>query len=139
MVEPIGLTGTLIGVVQVSCTIVQSCYEYYKTVKDAPHDISRILNEGKSLRDLAERLVDLAERKSHAAPLFLQALNNPSGPLETWLSELSELAQLLEPRKTKWRKFMLKWPLTKPKVENLLATMERIKGTLQLALAADNV
>jgi hypothetical protein len=137
MVEPIGLTGTLIGILQVTCKIVMSCYEYHKTVKDAPIEISRILDELKSVRNVAERLESMTRGDNGNVLLSVRAMNDPGGPLQTCLQELSDLDSLLQPGKRTGRAFILRWPLTKTQVERSLAAIGRIKDTLQLTLMTD--
>lgn len=50
MIEPVGLVGTLIAIVQISSKVVSLCYEYRRSVKSAPRQMSRILDEVASLR-----------------------------------------------------------------------------------------
>ncbi|KAM0330818.1 hypothetical protein ACHAQA_003773 [Verticillium albo-atrum] len=70
--DPVGLAGTLIAIVQVSSKIVVACYEYHQSVKDALSDVTRIRDEATSVRNVAERLVENEKAK------FLQSLQAPS-------------------------------------------------------------
>ncbi|KAG7149812.1 Cortactin-binding protein 2 like [Verticillium longisporum] len=57
--DPIGIAGILIVFAQVSSRIIVSCYEYQKSVKDAPDEVSRMHDEAAGIRNVAERLVDM--------------------------------------------------------------------------------
>lgn len=60
--DPIGLVGTLIAIVEISSKLVSVCYEYRTGVKGARKEISRILDEIIVVRTLVERLIDVAEQ-----------------------------------------------------------------------------
>lgn len=141
MVEPIGLVGTLIAIVQLSSKVVSICYDYRRSVKNAPREISQILDEVASIRNIVERLVEIAddnEEQSNALP-SLQTMGQPDAPLAKCLSELISLKSRLKPEKglrAKGRALM--WPLKEAEVYKSLGTITRIKGTLQLAVSADN-
>ena len=100
MIEPIGLLGTLIAIVQLSSKVVSYCYEYRNSVKSAPREISQMLDEVASLRNIMERLVNIAETDEESSSLpSLQAMVQGNGPLATCLSEIASLKSQLKPGK----------------------------------------
>ncbi|KAF7551513.1 hypothetical protein G7Z17_g4943 [Cylindrodendrum hubeiense] len=135
MIDPIGLIGTLIAIVQVCNKVVSVCYEYHSAVKDAPHDIARILNEVASVRNIAERLIRIAEVGKTAS---IESVDGPNSPLHQYLSELVDLKKSLKLEKKKGLRSTLLWPLRQVDVEKKLIVIGRIKATFQLALTADN-
>lgn len=130
MIEPIGLVGTLIAIVQVCSKVVSVCYEYRSGVKDAPKDASRILDEVAGIRNIAESLVKVAESELEPEATTQQ--------LVQCLDELMQLKTALKLDKGMGRKAALKWPFKQSEAEKRLAVIGRIKATLQLALSAGN-
>ncbi|KAF7559303.1 hypothetical protein G7046_g4857 [Stylonectria norvegica] len=138
MIEPIGLIGTLIAIVQVCNKVVSVCYEYRSGFKDAPKDISRILDEVASVRNIAERLVSIAEADYSSSLPSLQSMSEPESALHKCLDELVDLKKKLKIGKKVTLLTALIWPLKQAEAEKRLLVIGRIKATLQLALAADN-
>lgn len=140
MVEPIGLVGTLIAIVQISSKVVSICYEYRRSVKSAPREISQILEEVTSLRNIVEKLANIAETDEEPTSLpSLRAMTEDNGPLSTCLSEIESLKTQLKPEKGwKAKGKALLWPLKQVEVNEHLQIIGRVKGTLQLAMSADN-
>lgn len=137
--EPIGLIGTLIAIVQLGGKITNLCLDYKANVKDAPEDISRLLNEVRGLRGILERLIDLAS--TDAAMVSLPSLQNTEtkdGVLATCLADLAQLATVLEKGladTAKWKALL--WPLRQKDVAKSVQQISQAKSTLQLALAVD--
>jgi hypothetical protein len=138
MIDPIGLVGTLIAVVQVCNKIISVCYEYRNGIRDASGDISRILDETSSIRTLAERLLKTAEADYRADLPSLQSLDDAENPLRRCLTELVDLKTILKLGRKVGLRSTLVWPLKRPEAERRLLAIERAKTTLQLALSADN-
>ncbi|CAM1510491.1 Fc.00g008260.m01.CDS01 [Cosmosporella sp. VM-42] len=138
MIEPIGLVGTLIAIVQVCSKVVSVCYEYRSGVKDAPKDNSRILDEVTSVRNIAERLVKIAESDRFSESPSLHSMNEAGGLLHKCLAELVDLKTTLKLGKSVGLRTALQWPFKQQEAEKRLLVIGRIKSTLQLALSADN-
>lgn len=138
MVEPIGLVGTLIGIIQVSIKLVSVCYDYRIGVRDAPQDISRILDEVASVGNIAQRLLKNVEADDGWALPSLQAMAGSDGPLWRFLAELQDLKASLKLGKSSSFKRALAWPIKRADAERRLQVIAMIKSTLQLALSADN-
>lgn len=139
MVEPIGLVGTLIAIAQVCSKLVSVCYDYHIGVRDAPQDISRILDEISSVGAIAQQLVKISSAEHGSALPVLREMDKKDGPLPKALSELQELKQSLKLGKPSSRRRRdLVWPLKRAEADKKLQAIALIKSTLQLALAADN-
>ncbi|KAL4924986.1 ankyrin repeat-containing domain protein [Aspergillus undulatus] len=138
MVEPIGLVGTLIAIVQVCGKLVFACYDYHAGVRDAPQDISRILDEISSFGTIAQQPIKVADADKGSALPALEAMNMKNGPFPNALIELQELKKRLKTGKLSTFKRDLVWPLKRVEVEKHLQALGSIKNSMQLALAADN-
>lgn len=139
MIEPIGLVGTLIAIVQVCGKLVSVCYDYRMGVRNAPKDISRILDEITSVGSIAQQLVKAVELDDALSLPSLQAMDGDDGTLRRCLVELQDLKASLKLGKTSSLRRALAWPLQRADAETRLQVLATIKSTLQLALAADNV
>lgn len=140
MVEPLGLVGSLIAIIQISSKVVAICFEYRRSVMNAPREISQILDEVASIRNIVERLVKIADDDEQAMALpSLSSTNQPDAPLARCLFELTSLKSRLKPEKgLRAKGRALIWPFKEAEVYKSLDTIRRIKGTLQLAISADN-
>ena len=138
MIDPIGLVGTLIAIIQVSNKIVSVCYEYRNGVRNASREISQILAEVASVGDIAQRLLKTAESDYSADLPSLQSLTGDDSTLRKCLDELIDLKAGLKQGKSGGLKSALVWPWKRPEVEKRVQVIERVKLTLQLALSADN-
>lgn len=138
MIDPIGLVGTLIGIIQVCNKVVSVCYEYRNAVKGAPREISLVLDEVGSVGEIARRLFQIAHANESCDSSLLQTMTTGGRTLETCLAELIDLKTTLKLGKKAGRKTALVWPWKQPEAEKRLQIIGRIKLTLQLALSADN-
>ena len=137
--DPIGLVGTLLAIIQIGGKVTSVCLEYHNRIKDAPEDISRLLVEVRSIRGIVERVADIATTNSDVATLpSLEQLVAPDGALTFCLADLVALNQLLEKGKAgvgNWRGLL--WPLKSKDLAGLVQRLGHAKATLQLALSAD--
>lgn len=140
MAEPLGLVGSLIAIVQISSKVVAICYEYRRSVLNAPREISQILDEVASIRNIVERLVKIANDDEQAMALpSLSSMNQPDAPLARCLAELTSLKSRLKLEKgLRAKGRALIWPFKEVEVHKSLDNIRRIKGTLQLAISADS-
>lgn len=137
MIDPIGLVGTLIAIIHVCNKVVTVCYDYRTGVRDAPQEISRILNEVSSVRSVAQRLLQVAETDQTGALPSLQAMTSDDGTLSKCLTELVDLKTSLKLGKRSALKSAFVWPLKRSEAERKLQSIGQMKETLQLALSAD--
>ncbi|GLA56256.1 hypothetical protein AnigIFM63604_006362, partial [Aspergillus niger] len=138
MVDPIGIVGTLMGIVQVCGKFMSVCYDYRMGVRDAPKDISRILDEVVGVGSIAQQLVKVIESDGAPSLPSLQAMGGNDGTLRRCLVELQDLKASLKLGRASSSRRALAWPLPRADVEKRLQVLATIKSTLQLALAADN-
>lgn len=131
--------GTLLAVLQVSAKLVTVCHEYILGVKNAPRDVLRIIDEITSVRNTIEQLIQhVNQTGSPLSPGFTN-LNQPNGPFEKCLAELTDLEKVIDDGKRKGPlTSKLVWPLKQKETEAKLAALATIKSSLQLALTADN-
>ena len=141
--DPLSVVGAFIAVLQVSGTIVSHCYEYRKSVKSAPRDLVRILDEVSDLRNVIERLIRLMDEDSASGRRCLPAVEQMTlekGPLARCQSELDILESKLEMPLGRWKALrkQLIWPLEEKEVLKSLETIRKMKSMIDSALMIDN-
>ena len=139
--DPLSVTASIIAVIQISGGVVSICYNYRKAVKGAAKEAAKITDEVKSLQDILERLLKIAEREVARGSTRLQALQalaEPNGALSQCQAELSALQIKLEPsQKVRMAWKALKWPLTEGSVKKAIENISRLKATLIVAMVTD--
>lgn len=154
--DPLSLTASVIGVLQLTGAIISSCSAYISAVKDAPKDLRVIMMEIGSLQAIV-RVLDLpipddGFTQDQAYVSLLGSLRGPNGPLDGCTNALKALSKLLEEpktaeedgnRRTKRQKALpsmttLAWPLKRNKAKSLLEEIAQYKSTISLALTADS-
>lgn len=141
MAEPISLAGSLIAILQICGKVISVCYEYRSGVKSAHREISLVLDEVTSVRNIIERLLNILDADDISALPSLRSMNQPDAPLQKCLGELLDLKKSLKLEnklKLILKRSTLVWPLRRADVERRLAVIASIKTTLQLAMSADN-
>ena len=139
--DPLSVTAGIIAVVQISGAVISLCYEYRTGAKDAAKEAIRITEELKSLQDVLERLLKLAEieiARGTSRLQTLQPLLEPGGILPRCQDDLTALQLKLAPDtgvKMLMRK--LKWPLTEKEVKKAIEDIARTKETISFALITD--
>ncbi|GLB09545.1 hypothetical protein AtubIFM57258_005468 [Aspergillus tubingensis] len=118
--------------------LVSVCYDYRMGVRDAPQDISRILDEVSSVGTIAQQLVKAIESDNASSLPSLQTMDGNDGALRRCLVKLQDLKASLKLAKTSSLRRALAWPLQPVDAEKMLQTLATTKSKLQLALAADN-
>ena len=140
--EVVGAASSIITVIQITGSLVSICYDYQKGIRHYPKDLIKITHELQSLRNVLERLVDIAHSQDDSASIALptlDSLNHPGGPLEICKEELGKLELKLAPAKDRLQQVgrALTWPLKEKDVRKTLGTLARQRGLFQLALTAD--
>ena len=139
--DPLSLTAGIIALVQISGAVISVCYEYRTGAQSATKEAIRIIEELKSLQDVLERLLRLAEvelARGSSRLQTLQPLLEPGGTLRRCQDELTALQLRLAPEtgvKMLMRK--LKWPLTEKEVKKAIESVARTRETISLALITD--
>ncbi|KAE9371550.1 hypothetical protein N431DRAFT_484077 [Stipitochalara longipes BDJ] len=139
--DPLNFTESALAILQVSGSIISSCYAYRSRLKNAAKDASRIINELNGLRTVIDSLfllleVESNEKDTHKS--LLRKLAEADGPLRRCEACLNDLAKKLEPEEG-WRaaRTAMLWRLREPEMTKILQDIASIKSTVQLALAAD--
>lgn len=140
--EVIGAASSIITVIQITGILVSLCYDYQRGTRQYPKDVVKITHELQSLRNVLERLADIANSQDDSASmslLTLDSLNRQGGPLEVCKVELQQLELKLAPAEGRLKQIgrALTWPLKEKDVQKTLGTLARQRGLLQLALTAD--
>lgn len=152
--EPLSVTASIIAVLQAANAVVSVCYDYSAAVKNSPWELSRIIEEVTSLRNVLEALVQFAKKAETADPVaetklptlkLLCESNSKPGPLDNCLEELRCLLGKLNFPKwagadgSKRRAFIqaISWPLQEGETTKTLDKISRFKATLNLAVTMD--
>jgi hypothetical protein len=138
MAEAIGIAGSIVGILQLTATVLK----YLNGVKDASKGCNRILIEVSSVYGLLFNLNNLVERagSEETSLAMVMSLGVPNGPLVQFESALKRLATHLEPvhgLKKAGRAFIV--PFKKEEVTNILHIIERQKTLFILALQNDHM
>ena len=138
MPDPLSITGGIIAVLNLTCTVTK----YLVDSKDASKDCLEILIELSVARGVLTTLKDSADRVK-ADPTWLatiESLNVPNGPLAHFKATLEDLLSRVEPlSKSKRAVRTLTWPFKKQEVKAILQAIERQKSLFILALQNDNL
>jgi hypothetical protein len=136
--DPLSITGTLIAVLQVTTSVISTCYDYRSSVASASREVLQITESLNSLKDVLESLLRLIETTQSGELSTVELLAKDGGTLQSCQAELERLKGKLEPEKG-WRKLRnsLVWPLKEGEMRRALEELERWKSTIQLALSAD--
>ena len=140
--EVVGAVASIITVIQVTARVVSICYDYQSGIRHCPKDIVKITHELQSLRNILERLADLAQSEDDSPTVALptlDSLNNSGGPLEICEGELKELEVKLASARGRFKQVgrAIVWPLMEKDVQKTLSILARQRGLFQLALTAD--
>lgn len=136
--EPLSAAASIIAVIQLAGTVTQ----YLCTIKGAPKDRQKILNELSSITGMLFLLQDQADEAGNddSWNATLRSLGTPDGPLEQFKTALETLATKLAPVGG-LRKLgkPLMWPFQEKEIKDILNTIERLKGLINLARQNDHM
>ena len=114
--DPLNGAASVLAVIQIAATIVSTCYKYRTGAKDARKDITLIINELDSLRDVLKNLEAIFEDEAEEPESRLETVSllmKPDGPLTQCKLELANLEKKLAIPKDRLGqiKKTLLWPL----------------------------
>ena len=150
--DPLSITASVIAVLQAAEAVISVCCDYRSAVKGSSWEVPRVLEEVRALRNVLrvlEELADKAETPSSDSKSRLPALKSlcdpDTGTLIKCRTELNNLATKLTPPEwtgpagSKRRGLVqaLTWPLKKGDTEKVLASIERFKSTINVAVTTD--
>lgn len=136
--EPVGVVASITQLIAITAKTIK----YLNSVKDASEDRSRLLQETTSLSSLLAQLKGKEEAaKNHQSVEWLRCVRGlgvENGPLDQLRSALELLAKRLKPKHgLKGVAYAFVWTLHRDESEALLARIERVKSTINLALQGD--
>jgi hypothetical protein len=146
--EILGVTASIIAIVQISKTIISVCEFYIGEVHGASQDLRVILIELSTLKAIGKSLQYLTQ-PSVADSTLLDQLAAVTGPIEGCKEALEELQKLLPDKavssngqSSKRRKrdaaaAALAWPLRKARAKKLMQEIMQHKATINLALTTE--
>ena len=151
MAEIVGLTASVITVVQITQSVLSVCYDYRAALRDAPWSLTKVRAELEGIRNILQNLeplvseAELNELSGDSRLSSLKSLCGPNGILEECKKEMLLLERKLKPpgwtekhgpRRKAFIQSLL-WPL---KDGDSRKTLERLAGfreTLTLAISVD--
>ena len=137
----VGDIAAVLQLVELSAKVVNSCYAYLQSARNAPAEITRTISEVNSLKGILEHLQCLVSDGPTSLSLAaLGSLMGPQGAFEESVAALEELAKKLKTlNEASAIRRRLLWPVEGGKFEELLQGLEKHKTTIILALAGDIV
>ncbi|KAF5576332.1 kinesin light chain [Fusarium pseudoanthophilum] len=139
MAEAVGLTASIIAIVELSTKIGKLCVQYSTEAGNARAEISRLENRLTDLNaclEAAQRLLDDPKNTALAtARSLVDSLN-------ACKRELSEVQDRLDPGSARkaMRRFglrALKWPFDSKEISTVVSNLEHYKQTITLSLQVD--
>ena len=152
--DALSVTASIISVVEAANAVISICCDYRSSVKGSSWEVSRILEDTRSLRSILqnlEGLADKAETSGSAEQSRLPALRSlcdpDTGILSSCYAELEKLTRKLTPpewmgpagSKRQGLAEALSWPLKKKDTEKVLDSITRYKDTISVAILADQM
>ena len=143
MADPLSISASIAGLVGIAETVFQRTFDYVKSFRSAPQEVSKLKSDFGGLygiltnlsllfRQLEEDDVDSTIQADHLHSCY-QTLEKVQAILDKYKG-VSGQSQTVEAVKAK-----LKWPFSVSDVEDLIHEIQRHKSTLSLALAADGM
>ena len=141
--DPLSVMSAFIAVLQISGTIISHCYDYRKSLRSAPRDLARVLDEVSDLRNVLERLVRIIDDEVASGRGYLpsvEQMTRKNGPLERCQYDLESINASLESSLSAWKAFgkRLTWPLQEKDLLKSLESIIRTKSLIESALIVDN-
>ena len=132
MADPLSIIGGIAAIAQISTTVVS----LIKLAKDASSDRQKLLAEINATTALCQTLNDYVEINGIEswAETFKTLNQTDNGPL----SQFKQCLEYLH-KKLNTKGATLKWPFNKQSVQEILATIERQKSLINVALTNDNL
>ena len=152
--DPLSVTSSVIAVLQATEAVISVCCNYRSSVRGSSWEVSRILEEARSLRNVLRILEEIADKAetadtTHQSRLSaLKLLCSPdTGTLSGCCAELETLNRKIAPpawsgpagSKRRGLVEALNWPLKKKDTEKVLERISRFKETINLAVVADQM
>lgn len=139
--DGVSLAASVIGIIQLTGSVVKICGSYLREVKDARNDIITLQRSVEGLETIVQNLKDFFQ-DPHGPKLPTSSLLLDN--ITDCLSDLETLQEKIDPgkRKEMMRKFgirALKWPLKRAEMARIIKDLERYKSSFSLSLQVDQV
>ncbi|PNH47467.1 hypothetical protein VD0004_g834 [Verticillium dahliae] len=151
MAEAIGLSASIIAIVDLSAKLASHCKFYVESVQDARADFRKLLIEITSVGNAVDILQFLIDHDPDFESDQLLSLSGESGSIAGCLDALTQLKTMLPPpedidsgnsrlsMKSRMKNIAtrLAWPLKKTRAMGLLGDIMKHKATIQLVMIGD--
>ncbi|KAJ4248091.1 hypothetical protein NW762_012861 [Fusarium torreyae] len=141
MAEVLGVTSSVIAVVDLSAKVFSLCLQYSQEVKNAQDDIEKLREEIATFQATTKELQTLIEGPRSKE---LKASQQLKSAVEDGQLRLERLEKQLQSstRRKRMRRFgirALKWPFESKEVKGVIEDLQRCRGTISLALNIDQI
>jgi NACHT domain len=139
MAEALGLTASVITVIDLSAKVASRCSEYYANVKNARDDIERLQREAQGLKAALERVQSLCDGPNGVKLQESQSLREG---VKDCKKQLAQLETKLEPRTrnklmSRYGMRALRWPLKRNEVDRIMKKLGSCKENISFSLQVD--
>jgi ankyrin repeat protein len=134
--DPLSITVSVITLIQVTHSVLLSCYRLKGQIKDAESEITKVIDEAEQLSSILDHINSILEQNPAAAPMLAPIAADGKGPLNAIKSALVEIKDKITPLAKPGLKSKLLWPFESKSFQRLLAIIQNQKSTLQLALSS---
>lgn len=139
--DPLSISASIIAVLQVSGSLISTCYEYRRLLRNKSHDVQLLIQQLSALRTVLENLleiVDVDQLRDKPRLRAIASLTSPNGILENCQNSLEGLETKLKPKKG-WRatRDKILWPLGEKEVRAQEQEIQRMVADLKFAMAVD--
>ncbi|EPS39617.1 hypothetical protein H072_6587 [Dactylellina haptotyla CBS 200.50] len=136
----LGVIASVVQLTQVTQLVLTSCYRFLRKVKNAVEDVNQTIHEVGQLMALLADLAIVVKNKNDSEISHLKPLTGAHGPLTLALEALEKLDAKLSASigagQLTFRE-KLKWPFESKKVAEILNTIKKQRGLIELTLAGD--
>ncbi|KAF8518085.1 ankyrin repeat-containing domain protein [Gautieria morchelliformis] len=142
MAAALGLTASVIAVLNLTMATISTCYSYGSGVKNASKDKKKIIDQLRGLQSVLEGVRALVEdeelKASSRLPAVLELLNDSSNGLSRCHAELAALKTKLEPKARHTDRIQaLIWPFKEGEVKKTLHHLGQFQQRLDSTLSVD--
>jgi hypothetical protein len=136
--DGLSAAASVIAVLQLTVSVIG----YLNDVKNAPQECRQCTIEASNLQSLLINLRYRLEQGQNGASWFtaVRAIHVENGPLDQYKQALEQLLSMVEIQHgVKEVKRRLLWTFKKEEVASILASMERLKSLVSIALENDHL
>lgn len=139
MADPLSVAASIVALIQITQTVLTSCYRFVGQVNNAAAEVDRTIREVGQLMVILLDLNSLLEKDGSSGLSRLNTLAGERGPLTVCIQSIRELESKLSgavgPMSFRCK---LRWPFESKKVGEILDNIQKQMPILELALIGDN-